>query len=106
MSYSLAWRWPAANRMACLGLLLCLLCAGAFAEPDSLPVLPTAVNVNSADAHTMAEVLEGVGLTRAQAIVAYREQHGVIHNEQQLQEVKGIGARTLARNAGRIRFSD
>jgi len=34
------------------------------------------VNINSADAETIASVLMGVGVEKAKAIVAYREQHG------------------------------
>ena len=34
------------------------------------------VNINTADAGTLAQVLEGVGASRAEAIVEYREQHG------------------------------
>ena len=34
------------------------------------------VNVNSADAETLAKELNGVGLSKAQAIVEYREKFG------------------------------
>ena len=34
------------------------------------------VNINTADAETMARVLNGVGLKKAEAIVQHRETHG------------------------------
>ena len=43
-----------------------------------LPVLALAgpVNVNTADAETISESLQGVGLSKARAIVEYRQKHG------------------------------
>lgn len=34
------------------------------------------VNINEADAEKLAEVLDGIGLSRAEAIVQYREKNG------------------------------
>ena len=44
----------------------------------SLPVLAFAgpVDVNTADAETISEELKGIGLSKAKAIVEYREKHG------------------------------
>ena len=61
------------------------------------------VNINTADAQTLAAVLEGIGLTRAQEIVAYRDQYGRFFAAEELAAVKGIGDRTVARNEDRIR---
>lgn len=58
----------------------------------------TPVNINTADAATLAHSLDGIGLTKAQAIVAYREEHGPFKNVDDLTQVKGIGAATLQRN--------
>jgi len=49
------------------------------------------VNINSADAETIASVLVGVGVEKAKAIVAYREQHGRFYVAEELTAVKGIG---------------
>ncbi len=68
-------------------------------------VLATAqerVNVNTADAQTLASMLSGVGLKKAQAIVAYREEHGRFETPSDLAKVKGIGAATVDKNADRI----
>ena len=71
----------------------------AWAAPDS-------VNVNSADAELIAEVLDGVGLVRAEAIVEYRETNGRFDDPYDLTNVKGIGDRTVELNEGRIRLTD
>lgn len=65
-----------------------------------------AVNVNTADAATMARVLTGVGESRARAIVEYREEHGQFVDVYELANVKGIGERTVELNADRIRLED
>ncbi len=64
------------------------------------------INVNTADARTLAAELDGVGLAKAEAIVAYREAHGEFASVAELAQVKGIGARTLEINRDNIRFRD
>jgi competence protein ComEA len=58
----------------------------------------TSVSINTADAATLAKYLIGVGPTKAEAIVAYRTQHGRFTSAEQLLEVKGIGAATFNKN--------
>ncbi|MFP6814429.1 MAG: helix-hairpin-helix domain-containing protein [Pseudomonadales bacterium] len=83
-----------------LGVLAVALYAGlVFAAP-------TSVNANRADAQTIAEVLKGVGLRRAQAIVAYREENGEFRDVYELSNIKGIGERTVERNEAKIRLKD
>ena len=60
------------------------------------------VNINTDDAAAIAAGLNGIGLKRAQAIVQYREANGPFRNADELAEVKGIGARTVAANSDRI----
>ncbi len=60
------------------------------------------VNVNTADAQTIADSLSGVGLSKAQAIVAYREAHGTFKHVDELVNVKGIGLKTIDKNRGFI----
>lgn len=67
---------------------------------------PERVNINTADAATLARVLDGVGLKKAEAIVAHREQHGRFDSPADLARVKGIGDATVQRNAEKIRVSD
>lgn len=61
------------------------------------------VNINEADAATLAEMLTGVGISRAEAIVAYREAHGKFYSAEELTAVRGIGETTVAKNASKIR---
>ena len=72
-----------------------------------LPLLATAgpVNVNTADAETISAELKGVGLTKAQAIVDYRESNGPFRSASDLTAVKGIGDRTVEMNEGDILVS-
>lgn len=74
----------------------------AFALPA---IAATPVNVNKADAQTIANSLDGVGLAKAQAIVAYRKAHGPFKNVADVGNVKGVGDKTLARNREAIRLS-
>lgn len=60
------------------------------------------VNVNTADAQSIAANLNGVGMEKAKAIVAYREQNGTFNSLEDLLQVKGIGAKTLERNKDMI----
>jgi competence protein ComEA len=60
------------------------------------------VNVNTADAATIAAALNGVGDAKAEAIVAYRKEHGPFKSADQLAEVKGIGLKTVEKNRDRI----
>ena len=63
---------------------------------------PQTVNVNTADAETIALVLEGVGESKAAAIVAYREKNGEFVSATDLTMVKGIGDSTVGKNTERI----
>ncbi len=60
------------------------------------------VNINTADAGKLAEELDGIGLSRAKAIVEYRETHGKFMTADDLTKVKGVGARILEQNRGNI----
>jgi competence protein ComEA len=60
------------------------------------------VNLNTADATTLAQGLLGIGEVKAQAIVAYREASGPFASVDELLEVKGIGTATLEKNRDRL----
>lgn len=78
-------------------ILSLLLSAPAFAGP---------VNINTADAATIAMELKGVGEKTAAAIVAYREEHGPFKTLDELRNVKGIGDKIIANNEPDILFAD
>ena len=73
-----------------------------------LPVLALAgpVDINSADAETLARELSGVGLAKAEAIVAWREAHGPFTSPESLLEVKGVGPALLEKNLENIRVEE
>lgn len=60
------------------------------------------VNLNTAGAKELADILTGVGSKKAQAIVNYRNQNGAFESIEQLAAVKGIGVATIAKNESRI----
>ena len=60
------------------------------------------VDINRADAATLARVLYGVGPNKARAIVEYRRKHGPFRRPEDLARVKGIGRKTVERNRDRI----
>ena len=70
------------------------------------PALAGPVNVNTADAATIAAELTGIGMVRAQAIVEYREANGPFRSIEDLLAVSGIGPRVLEQNRADIRLSD
>lgn len=61
------------------------------------------VDINTADAATLARELKGVGLKRAQDIVEYRQKHGPFKSADELALVKGIGPAAIAKNRDIIR---
>jgi competence protein ComEA len=92
-------------RNFCKLILLCLSLSLAglnHAAPEDVGV----VNINTADAETLAESLKGVGLSRAEAIVRYRETHGDFIDLYELANVKGIGERTVEVNESRIKLKN
>ena len=56
------------------------------------------VDINKADASTLASELNGIGASKASAIVAYREANGPFRHIEYLKNVKGIGLKTVEKN--------
>ena len=71
--------------------------AFALAEP---------VNINEADAETISNALSGIGPKKAEAIVQYRTEHGLFKTLQDLENVTGIGEKTIKINEKDILFSN
>jgi competence protein ComEA len=61
------------------------------------------VDINTADAATLAKELTGVGDAKAQAIVSYRTEHGPFKSVDELAMVDGIGEKTLAANRDKLK---
>lgn len=60
------------------------------------------VNINTATAEELSKVLTGIGMSKAQKIIEYREKFGPFVSLEQLKEVSGIGQATLDKNIGKI----
>lgn len=58
----------------------------------------TPLDINTATAAQFAAVMSGVGVKKAEAIIAYREANGGFDSIDQLSQVKGIGDVLLTRN--------
>lgn len=65
----------------------------------------TRININRA---TEAELvaLNGIGSSKAQAIILYREMFGGFKTVDELTKVKGIGAKTVEKNRQRLSVQD
>ena len=75
------------------------------AAPSAKPANPQSdvVNINTADAQTLTK-LKGVGMKKAEAIVAWRKANGNFKTIDQLADVKGIGPKTVEANRPQIRI--
>jgi len=83
-------------------VVACAPLAIAADNPIGNAVAHQLVDINSADAATIAEVMDGVGIVKAEAIVAHRELVGKFQSLDQLLEVTGIGPATLEKNRHRL----
>ena len=83
--------------MKLIFILLALFSINAYAKP---------VNVNTADAKTLTKSLQGIGQKKAEAIIQYRTKNGDFKTLNDLTNVKGIGKKTVQKNAEDILFSE
>jgi len=60
------------------------------------------VDINTADARTISTNLKGIGMKKAEDIVAYRNKHGDFRSIQDLAKVKGIGIKTVQKNMDKM----
>ncbi|WP_369601877.1 ComEA family DNA-binding protein [Hahella sp. SMD15-11] len=59
------------------------------------------ININTATANELVQ-LKGIGPQKAWRIIEYRRKHGPFKNIHELVLVKGIGEKTVKKNAHRI----
>ncbi|CAK0771954.1 competence protein ComEA [Gammaproteobacteria bacterium] len=64
------------------------------------------VDINTADAATLAKEIHGVGLKKANAIISYREQNGPFANVDDLKKVKGISQKIIDTNRANLTLSN
>ena len=60
------------------------------------------VNINKASAGDIADAIKGIGQAKAEAIVAYRAEHGPFKSIDDLVKVKGIGKKTVDSNRDKL----
>ena len=63
------------------------------------------ININQASEGELVS-LHGIGSSKAQAIILYREMFGSFKSVDELTKVKGIGAKTIEKNRGRLTVQD
>ena len=71
----------------------------------SFNVLAEPVNINKANAETIAESLKGIGIVKAKEIVKYRKKNGPFKSLADLSNVKGIGEKTVKNIAADVGLS-
>lgn len=97
-AYSFNWRRLGACGALVLALLVGVGLGANTAMAQEQTGVPVSVNINSDDASALASGLNGVGQSRAEAIIRYREAFGPFESIDELTEVKGIGPSTVERN--------
>ena len=80
--------------------------AGLLVLMMSGPAMAGMVDINKADAATIAKELKGVGPAKAKAIVDYRTAHGAFKSVDELRNVHGIGDKLLAKIRSDISLND
>jgi len=76
----------------------------ALALSFTLVSIVQAVNINTADAQSLSDGLNGVGIKKAQAIISWRDANGQFKTANDLTQVKGIGAKTVEKNKDDIQL--
>ncbi len=80
-----------------LGLSPITMSTSAHAQGDAAVTQQT-ININTADAQSLAAGLKGIGPSKAAEIVKYRETYGPFASVDELTEVKGVGKSTVEKN--------
>lgn len=75
-----------------------VVCFSVFLLGLSSLTLAAPVDINTADATVLAQSIKGVGAKRAEAIVAYRKEHGPFKSLDELTKIKGINAKIIENN--------
>ena len=73
--------------------LILLTSTSAFAEK---------ININTANAEQIETSMTGIGESKAKAIVEYRKSYGKFKSIQELENVDGIGMKTVEKNKDKI----
>ena len=69
---------------------------------DAATLTQATININQAQAVELEHVIKGIGIKRAEAIVAYRTKHGTFKSLDELGQVPGIGVRFIQQHQTEI----
>ncbi|AQT68669.1 ComE operon protein 1 [Anaerohalosphaera lusitana] len=78
----------------------CVIVAG-----GGTPVVEDRIDVNAADAESLVR-LPGIGPSKAEAIVEYREEARKFERVEDMEDVKGIGPKTVEKLRPFLRFDE
>jgi competence protein ComEA len=73
-----------------------------FSSAMSVQAQAEKVNINTASAEQIAVTMTGIGDSKAKAIVKYRKTNGKFKSVQDLENVDGIGMKTVEKNKDKI----
>ncbi len=73
-----------------------------FSSAVSAQSVVETININTATAEQIATAMTGVGDSKAEAIVKYRSTHGKFKSIQDLENIAGIGEKTIEKNKDKI----
>lgn len=71
--------------------------------PENERVVRAQINLNQADVATLTGSFKGIGRKRAEAIIAYRENHKGFKSLEELAEVKGLGQHFVEANRDKLK---
>lgn len=60
------------------------------------------ININTASSEVLSSSLSGIGISKAEAIIKYRDQYGPFKSIDELVYVKGIGKSIIEKNRNKI----
>lgn len=63
------------------------------------------VDINKANKKEL-ETLHGIGVKKAEKIIAFRKENGCFQSIEDLSKVKGIGPKTIEKNRKNLTFSE
>lgn len=100
MKKGIKWMVPMGVMLVLVVAASLVLAPGAMADKAGTVVL---VNINTAEQGELAS-LPGIGTSKADAIVAYRSEHGSFQTIDELTNVRGIGTNVLEKIRDLIRI--
>jgi competence protein ComEA len=71
--------------------------------PESIETVNKKIDLNKADLSTLTGSFKGIGKKRAEAIIAYRENHQGFKSIEELAEVKGFGQHFIEVNGEQLK---